>query len=99
MPNALLVFAAVTIVICSPALMLFGQGRPQQGDVALVISAPWGAGAANIAAMAGVPEVTPEYAPMGVLVMLETRQSVDRLYDHGAWLVISGRKVLQLCAN
>lgn len=98
MRNTLFVIAAAIIVICSPVLMLLIQSQPQSGEVALVIAAPWGAEAAQVAAMAGVQEVAPLRAPMGTLVFLDTTQSLDQLYEHGAWLVINGEKVLELCA-
>ncbi|MEP2717804.1 hypothetical protein [Pseudophaeobacter sp.] len=92
-----LMVAASVIVICSPVLPLFLQARPQVGDVALVLAAPWG-NAARIAEQAEVQEVAPERAPLGVLVTLESSQSVDRLYSNGAWLVVDGKRVLELCA-
>lgn len=98
MSNHFLLTAAAIAVMCSPALILLIQETPQAGEAALVIAPPWGASAAEIAAMSGVQEIAPERAPMGVLVMLENAQSVERLYSQGAWLVADGRKVLELCA-
>lgn len=96
-PDAALMVAAMAIVICSPVLPLFMQARPQVGDIALVVASPWG-DAAWIADKAGVQEVAPERAPLGVLVALENPQNVTQLYAHGAWLVIDGKRVLELCA-
>lgn len=96
-PDAALVVALMAIVICSPILPLVLQPAPQTGDVALVLASPWG-DAAWIADKAGLQEVAPERAPLGVLVALENPQSITRLYDHGAWLVIDGERVLELCA-
>ncbi|TLP66985.1 hypothetical protein FEE96_06440 [Parasedimentitalea maritima] len=98
MSNAILITAATALVISAPILTLFSQGRPQAGDIALVIAAPWGGNAARIAAQAGVQEIAPERAPLGILVALDSAQSVDRLYSNGAWLVIDGKKVLELCS-
>lgn len=98
MSNVTLIIAAGVIVMISPILMLTSQGRPQAGQVALVISAPWGPTAAQIAEKAGVQEIAPERAPLGVLVALDSDQSVDRLYSNGAWLVINGKEVLELCS-
>lgn len=98
MANVTLFIAAAVIVMSSPILMLFSQGKPQAGEVALVISTPWGPDAARIAEKAGLQEVAPERAPLGVLVALDSAQSVDRLYSNGAWLVINGKKVLELCS-
>ncbi|KIC09572.1 hypothetical protein RA19_14690 [Leisingera sp. ANG-M1] len=99
MQNVLLILAAAAAVLCSPVLMLIAQPPPQAGEVALVIASPWGKSAAEVAAQAGVQEIAPERAPMGALVLLETPHSLDRLYRQGAWIVVDGRKVLELCAN
>ncbi|WIY24585.1 hypothetical protein [Parasedimentitalea psychrophila] len=98
MSNVTLIIAAGVIVMISPILMLTSQGRPKAGQVALVISAPWGPNAAQIAEKSGVQEIAPERAPLGVLVALDSDQSVDRLYSNGAWLVINGKEVLELCS-
>ncbi|MVO16266.1 hypothetical protein [Parasedimentitalea huanghaiensis] len=98
MSNAILITAAAALVISSPILALLSQGRPQAGDIALVIAAPWGGNAAQIAAQAGLQEIAPARAPLGILVALDNAQSVDRLYSNGAWLVIDGKKVLELCS-
>ncbi|CRL12336.1 MAG: hypothetical protein ACPGSW_04225 [Phaeobacter italicus] len=96
-----LIFFAVTAVItvCAPAIMLFASATPQVGEVALIIAPPWGDSAAQIAKRSNVAEVTPERAPFGALVMLETPQSADQLFRQGAWLVMDGRKVLELCSK
>lgn len=96
-PDTAFIIFAMLIVSCLPILPLFLQERPQPGDVALVVAAPWG-NAAEIALKAEVQEVAPERAPLGVLVSLDSPQSVDRLYALGAWFVIDGKRVLELCA-
>ena len=96
-PDSALIMVTTVIVICSPILPLFMQARPQVGDIALVVATPWG-DASWIANKAGVQEVAPERAPLGVLVALESPESVSQLYAHGAWLVIDGERVLELCA-
>jgi len=95
-PDAALILVAMTTVICSPILPLLMQARPQVGDIALVVASPWG-DAGWIADMAGVKEVSPERAPLGVLVALESPESVAQLYAHGAWLVTNGERILELC--
>lgn len=99
MQNAILILAAATVVICSPVLALVAQGRPTAGDVALVIAPPWGQSAGDIVTGAGLQDVTPERAPIGALVLLETPDSIDRLYREGAWLITDGKKVLELCKS
>ncbi len=97
LPDAALMVVTMAIVICSPILPLFMQAPPQVGGIALVIASPWG-DAAWIAEKAGVHEVAPERAPLGVLVALASPESVTQLYANGAWLVIDGERVLELCA-
>ena len=96
-PDTAFIMVSTVIVVCSPVLTLLSIPRPQAGDIALVIAAPW-ENAAGIADRADVREVAPERAPLGVLVALEGPHSVDRLYSQGAWLVIDGKRVLELCA-
>lgn len=96
-PDGALIMVAMAIVVCSPVLTLLMQKPAQAGGIALVIASPWG-DAAQIAEKAGVQEVTPERAPLGVLVLLENSQNVSQLYAQGAWLVIDGEGVLDLCA-
>lgn len=98
MSNCLVIAAAAAAVFCAPALVLLAAPPPAAGEAALVIAPPWGAGAAAIAAAAGLREVTPETAPFGTLVLLETPRDVRRLKTRGAWFVINGKKVLELCA-
>jgi hypothetical protein len=97
LPNAALVVVAMAIVICSPILALVTQAQPKVGGIALVVASPW-RDAAQIAGNAGLQEVAPERAPLGVLVALESPQHITQLYAHGAWLVIDGERVLELCA-
>ena len=96
-PDAALMVFISAIVICSPILPLFMQARPQVGDIALVVASPWG-DPVWIAKKAGVQEVAPERAPLGVLVALESPESVSQLYAYGAWLVIDGERILEICA-
>jgi hypothetical protein len=97
-PDTAFIMASIMMVICSPILSLLVLPRPEAGEIALVIAAPWG-DAAGIADRANVSEVAPESAPLGVLVALDSPQSVARLYSQGAWLVIDGKGVLDLCAT
>lgn len=99
MSNVTIIIAAVILVVASPILTLLFQSKPQVGEVALVISAPWGPDTAQIAELSDVQEITPERAPLGAFVTVEDTQSIDRLYSNGAWLVINGKKVLELCSS
>lgn len=96
-PDSAAIAFATLVVGCSPILPLLLQPPPGVGEVALVIAAPWG-NTANILEKAEAAEVAPERAPFGALVLLNSPQSLERLYASGAWFVIDGKRVLELCA-
>lgn len=95
--NSALIVVAIVLVGLSPLLSLFTWAPPQAGDVALVVAPPWD-DATAIVTKAELREVSPERAPLGTLVALENAQSINRLYASGAWLVIDGKKVIELCS-
>jgi len=97
MANVVLCLIAGALVISSPVLML--SGRPQPDGIALVISLPWGRDAARVVDDAGLQQATLQRAPMGVLAALTDTKSIDRLYENGAWMVVDGRNILELCVN
>jgi type IV secretory pathway protease TraF len=99
MSNLIVITASALAVLCAPVLALLASAPPDVGGVALVIAPPWRGGAAAVAVAVGLREVAPEAAPLGSLVLLETPQDVARLYDQGAWFVVNGQKVLELCAT
>ena len=99
MANTVIIVSAMMAVVFSPVLAIVGQGRPDIGDVALVLVLPWDSPAHLVANAAGTVEVTPERAPIGALVSLEDEGSLDRLYANGARLVVKGQKVLELCSS
>lgn len=95
-PDSAAILAAMFLVVCSPFLMLVLQETPRTGEIALVISAPW-TSAAEVVEQADIVEIAPERAAFGALVFLDTPQSIERLFAAGAWFVIDGKRVLQLC--
>lgn len=99
MPNIALMVAAIFAVLVSPVLSLIALGAPDVGEIALVISPPWGPSSHQIAEKAGVQEVAPERAPLGVLVSVDRADAVGRLYENGAWLVVDGNRILELCSD
>jgi predicted naringenin-chalcone synthase len=99
MSEALFALVAAALVVCAPVLTLVAQQAPQPGETALVITAPWGPGAAEIVTAAQTPRISPVDPPLGALVALGDDQSVQRLYDEGAWLVARGDLLLELCAD
>lgn len=96
-PDSAVIAFATLVVGCSPVLPLLLQAPPEIGEVALVVTAPWD-NTANILDEAEVAEVAPQRAPFGALVLLDSPNSLDRLYASGAWFVVDGKRVLELCA-
>ncbi|MEJ6394936.1 hypothetical protein V8J82_16850 [Gymnodinialimonas sp. 2305UL16-5] len=68
----------------------------QAGEVVLVIAPPWSetGGAAEIVAALSGRFVGPVEAPFGVLAVLD---APDLAREYGAWLVLDGRLVAQIC--
>ena len=97
MANLVLCLIAGALVIGCPVLLL--SSRPQPDGIVLVISLPWGRDAARVVDDAGLQQAAPQRAPMGVLAALTDTKSIDRLYENGAWLVVDGRNILELCVN
>lgn len=94
-PTLLLVMTiAVTLLAMPVALVL--SGRPQPGEIALVIAPPWASagGAAGVVAAAGGREIGPVRAPFAVLAVLDAPEAAMRL---GAWIVLDGRIMALVC--
>ncbi|MEH7826640.1 hypothetical protein [Gemmobacter denitrificans] len=97
--NGFVMGSSVVAVALSPLLALFAAAPPPEGGVALVVAAPWGKAAAQVAQDAHIQEIGPERAPIGVLVKLGDEGSVTRLYENGAWFVVNGQRILELCSS
>ncbi|SCZ58010.1 hypothetical protein SAMN04488118_103194 [Epibacterium ulvae] len=96
--NILFPSIATLIVAASPIAALVMQPAPKPGGVALVIAPPWSRDISEIIERAQIAEISPVRAPMGVLVEIENSQDIRNLRAHGAWLVLNGARVLELCA-
>lgn len=91
----LLIATLVAVQLIIPVVML--TGRPAlPGQIALVIVPPWAAsgGAAAVVQAAGGQEVGPRRAPFAVLAVLD---APDSARQHGAWAVLDGRALAQIC--
>lgn len=95
--NPFVIGTSVMAVVLSPLLVLVAGDPPGAGSVALVISKPWSKTAGQVVKDAQLQEVGPQRAPVGALVDLRDEDSVAQLYRHGAWFVIDGRRILELC--
>lgn len=91
----LLLTTLLVAFLAMPVALATGA-RAEPGQIALVIAPPWAieGGAAAVAAAAGGREVGPMRAPFAVLAVLE---APDMALRYGAWLVLDGRFVAQVC--
>lgn len=99
MRNAVLISVGLLLTACAPILMFATQGPPSPGSVGLVISKPWDRSARSIVASSNLHEVGPIQGHFGTFVMIETSESVQTLYANGAWFVVDGQKILELCVS
>ncbi len=97
MKTALFIIFAMTTVVASPVLALVAQTKPQSGDLALVIASPFGMSIDGVLTASGMTDIYPDRAPIGAFVQLEDTQSYDALIASGAWLVLHGEGILELC--
>ncbi len=67
-------------------------------DLILVVSYPWGPHASDIIRGSGLNETYPVRAPFGSLTMIETPNDLNSLRAGGAWLLLDGKKVANLCS-
>ncbi len=95
--NKLIMVLASLLVVASPALALVTQAAPQPGEIALIIRSPWADPISTIIENSGTQAVVPVEAPIGTLVILGNANSVERLYENGALLVVHGERILEIC--
>lgn len=81
----------------APLLFLAATQKPDFGSPVLVVSKPWGPTAAQVIERAGMFEIAPERAPLGALTTLSGPDDIEKLKENGAWFVIDGKKVAELC--
>ena len=95
--NVILCCGAFMTAALAPLLLLIEVQSAEIGSPVLVVSVPWGATAAQIVKRAGLFEIAPERAPLGALTTLSAPSDIENLKKNGAWLVIDGKKVAELC--
>lgn len=78
-------------------LMLTQQVDVEEG-LMLVVMPPWGGSAHDVIRDADLPEVSLLRAPLGAFTKVETPSDAQRLYDHGAWLLVNGKRIAFLCS-
>lgn len=67
---------------------------PRPGEPVLVVAAPWSDGAGEVVARASGREIYPVRAPMAALAIFEDPTLLNAA---GAWLVLDGRRIAELC--
>lgn len=66
------------------------------GQAMLIIAAPW-VDTSEIIRKAGAAQIGPQSAPLGALAYSEESGLENRLREAGAWAVLDGRVISQLC--
>lgn len=94
--NIALISAGLLAVACAPILTIAAQGAPAVG---LVVSNPWNQSAQSIVALSNLQEIGPIQGMYGAFVLIETNESIQSLYENGAWFVLDGQKILELCVS
>ncbi len=85
------------VVALGPALLTVASAAaPGHDGPVLVIVAPWRSGASIVEAAGGQPLGISE-APMGVLARFADPDFIARLSDAGAWAVLDGRALAEIC--
>lgn len=92
----MIAFVAVGL---SPLLVLASPQDLRVGEPVLVISPPWTVAAAEVISRSGLREISPERAPFGALTVLNDTADALRLKSNGAWLVLDGKMIAQICAG
>lgn len=97
MRSILLLSLMVVTVTVSPALAFVLYGDPPKDGIALVIAPPWGHPIGQVLAASDMIDAFPARAPIGAFVVLENPASAAGLYANGAWFVVNGEWILELC--
>lgn len=71
----------------------------EAGVPVLVLAAPWGEGAAQIAERGGGSVIGPDKALFGALATFEDTNPKERLLRLGAWAVRDGQSLAQFCGG
>ncbi len=89
--------ASFMLSLSAFAIILAGSGV-QDSDLILVVSYPWGPHASDVIAQSGLSETYPIRAPLGGLTVINTPQDLQYLRESGAWFLLDGKRVANLCS-
>lgn len=82
-------------LLVAPAAVVF-SAPVKEGQIMLVVAAPWHS-AQEIILRAGADSVGPNSAPFAAFAASDTSNLEARLRRAGAWAVLDGRVISQLC--
>ncbi len=68
------------------------------GDLVLVVSSPWGPSPREILRRTELNDRYPVSAPLGRFTQLVNDDDVKNLKANGAWFVLDGKKLAELCS-
>lgn len=90
-------FASAFFSVTTIAFMMVEKNQEDVGLI-LVVAYPWGPDASDIITSAGLTETYPVRAPLGSLTETANPDDLARLRSHGAWLLMDGKRVAELCS-
>lgn len=82
-------------LLAAPASVLVSASA-KEGSVMLVVAAPW-RDAATIISDAGADIIGPQTSPFAAFAASEAAGTVARLKRAGAWAVLDGQIISQMC--
>ncbi|TNJ45115.1 hypothetical protein [Phaeobacter sp. B1627] len=97
MPNFIILTSCFATLLLAPLLALLSAPAAVPGEPALVVSPPWKR-AIDIVVSSDVPELATASSPLGALVVIPDARAIGRLFENGAWFVVDGKRIAQLCA-
>jgi len=92
------ILMGVFCVLAGPVLALISS-PPVPGRPVLVVTVPWGTGAEDLIVLAGGVPMGPVSAPIASMAMSDTAGFVTRLKQAGAWLVLDGQRLAEICGE
>ncbi|WP_424932467.1 hypothetical protein [Amaricoccus macauensis] len=97
MSNALLIGAMLAGGVLAGPILAVSQSAPMPGEVVVVAVPPWAPSPEDLVARAGGHMVGPERTAVAALAVSEDPAFPDTLRGLGAWLVLDGRSLANIC--
>lgn len=96
MQNFMTAILFILSVFVTPVMVL--SQSPSEGGPRLVIIPPWKSASAIITRSGGAL-VGPYVAPFAVLASFDNSQSEQHALRLGAWAILDGRKIFEICGG